>query len=586
LIRRVAHGTIARVKRRAGLALAFLLLAVPALAQVPPEPATGRIEPHAGIARHDMVAAANPLASAAGLGILRQGGSAIDAAIAIQLVLNLVEPQSSGIGGGAFLVYWSAAERRVVTIDGRETAPAAARPDRFLGADGRPMAFYSAVVGGRSVGVPGLLRALELAHRRWGKLPWAELFTPAIALAEQGFEPSPRLKALLARDPFLRLAEPARSYFYDAGGAPKARLVDPDFAATLRAVAAGGADAFYSGPIAADIVRAVTGAPANPGDLTLEDLARYRARERAPVCGAYRGNRLCGMGPPSSGAVTLLEVLGLLQRFDLARLRPGSVAATHLFAEAGRLAYADRDRFLADADFVPVPVRGLLDPAYLARRSRLIDPAHAMAGPAAPGDPPGAHASDWGRDRAPELAGTSNIAIVDRAGDALAMTTTIENAFGSRLLVRGFLLNNELTDFSFVPEDGGREVANRVEPGKRPRSAMAPTLVFGPGGRLKLVVGSAGGPAIINDVAKTIIAVIDGHDDLPAAFDLPSDGNRNGATEVEARPGAEAMAAALRALGHTVVIGDRPSGLTGILVTPQGLEGAADPRRDGAVVGD
>ncbi len=567
--------------------LALLFLAAPALAQAPPpEPATVRSEQHASIARHDMVAAANPAAAAAGREVLRRGGSAIDAAIATQLVLNLVEPQSSGIGGGAFLVYWSAAERRVFTIDGRETAPAAARPDRFLGPDGKPLAFYDAVVGGRSVGGPGVLRALELAHRRWGKLPWAELFAPAIALAEQGFAPSPRLHALLLRDPFLRLAEPTRRYFYDADGAPKARLVDPDLAATLRAVAAGGADVFYTGPIAADIVHAIAAAPTNPGDLALSDLRDYRAKLRAPVCGAYRGHRLCGMGPPSSGAVTLLEMLGMLQRFDLARLRPGSAAATHLFAEAGRLAYADRDRYLADPDFVPVPVRGLLDPGYLARRSRLIDPAHAPSGPAAPGDPPGTHASLWGRDRAPELPGTSNIAIIDRAGDALAMTTTIENAFGSRLLVRGFLLNNELTDFSFVPQTDGRPVANRVEPGKRPRSAMAPTLVFDRRGRIELALGSAGGPAIINDVAKSVIAVIDGHDDLQTAFDLPNDGNRNGATEIEAGPGAEAMAAALRALGDRVAISDRPSGLTGILVTPKGLEGAADPRRDGTALGD
>ncbi|MGO8916000.1 MAG: gamma-glutamyltransferase [Stellaceae bacterium] len=575
-----------RVKRRSALLLTLLLVAGPALAQAPPEAATGRTEQHASTAGHEMVAAANPLAAAAGLEVLRRGGSAIDAVITTQLVLNLVEPQSSGIGGGAFLVYWSAAQRRVVTIDGRETAPAAARPDRFLGADGKPMAFYAAVVGGRSVGVPGVLRALELAHRRWGKLPWAELFAPAIALAEQGFAPSPRLRALLLRDPFLRLAEPTRRYFYDQDGAPKARLVNPELAATLGAIAAGGADAFYSGPIAADIVGAVAGAAVNPGDLALADLAGYRAKRRGPLCGSYRGNRLCGMGPPSSGAVTVLEMLGLLQRFDLARLGPGSVAATHLFAEAGRLAYADRDRYLGDADFVPVPVRGLLDPGYLAERSRLINPAHALPSPAAPGDPPGSHASDWGSDRAPELPGTSNIAIVDRAGDALAMTTTVENAFGSRLLVRGFLLNNELTDFSFAPAENGRPVANRVEPGKRPRSAMAPTLVFGRNGKLKLVVGSAGGPAIINDVAKTIIGVIDGHDDLPAAFDLPNDGNRNGATEIEAGPGADPMAAALRALGHTIAIGDRPSGLTGILVTPQGLEGAADPRRDGTALGD
>ena len=584
-----ARGTIHGVTRL--LLLALLLLAAPALAQAPapapaPEPATGRTEQHASIGRQDMVAAANPLAAAAGRDVLRRGGSAIDAAIATQLVLNLVEPQSSGIGGGAFIVYWSAAERRVFTIDGRETAPEAARPDRFLDADGKPLAFYTAVVGGRSVGVPGVLRALELAHRRWGKLPWAVLFAPAIALAEQGFAPAPRLHALLLRDPFLRLDEPARRYFYDADGAPKTRLTNPELAATLRAIASGGAEAFYSGPIAADIVRTVTGAPSNPGDLSLADLSGYRAKLRDPVCGAYRGHRLCGMGPPSSGAVTLLEMLGMLQRFDLARLKPGSVAETHLFAEAGRLAYADRDRYLADPDFVPVPVRGLLDPLYLAQRSRLIDPARALPSPAPPGDPPGTHASDWGRDRAPELPGTSNIAIIDRAGDALAMTTTIENAFGSRLLVRGFLLNNELTDFSFVPEENGKPVANRVRPGKRPRSAMAPTLVFDRRGRIELAVGSAGGPAIINDVAKSVIAVIDGHDDLQAAFDLPNDGNRNRATEIEAGPGAEAMAAALRALGDSIVINDRPSGLTGVLVTPKGLEGAADPRRDGTALGD
>jgi gamma-glutamyltranspeptidase / glutathione hydrolase len=569
------------------LLIVLLFLAAPALAQAPPpEPATGRSEQHASFGRRDMVAAANPLAAAAGRDILRRGGNAVDAAIATQLVLNLVEPQSSGIGGGLFLVYWSAAEHRVFSLDGRETAPAAARPGRFLGRDGQPLTFYAAVVGGRSVGVPGALRALELAHKRWGKLPWATLFAPAIALAEQGFVPSPRLHALLLRDPYLRLGAAARDYFYDADGAPKERLVNPAFAATLRAVAKDGADAFYTGPIAADIVRAVTGAEGNPGDLSLGDLAGYRARLRAPLCGSYRGHRLCGMGPPSSGAATLLEMLGLLQRFDLAQLKPGSAAETHLFAEAGRLAYADRDRYLADPDFVPVPVRGLLDPLYLTQRSRLIDPARALPSPAPPGDPPGAHASDWGRDHAPELHGTSNVAIIDRAGNALAMTTTIENAFGSRLMVRGFLLNNELTDFSFVPEENGKPVANRVEPGKRPRSAMAPTLVFDRRGRLELVVGSAGGPAIINDVAKSVVAVIDGRDDLQAAFDLPNDGNRNRATEIEAGPGAEAMAAALRAMGDSVVINDRSSGLTGILITEHGLEGAADPRRDGTALGD
>lgn len=568
------------------LPLALLLLAGPALAQAPPEGATLHTRQQAAFGRRDMVAAANPLAAAAGRDMLRRGGSAVDAAIATQLVLNLVEPQSSGLGGGAFLVYWSAAEHRVDTFDGRETAPAAARPDRFLGADGAPLAFYRAVVGGRSVGVPGLLRMLELAHRRYGKLPWRTLFAPAIDLAERGFAPSPRLAMLLARDRFLRLDAPARRYFYRADGTPRTRLINPALAATLRAIAARGAEAFYSGPIAADIVRTVDEAPGNPGDLTLADLAQYRARERVPVCGLYRTYRLCGMGPPSSGAVTLLELVGMLQRFDLERLAPGSVDAVHLFAEAGRLAYADRDRFLADADFVPVPVPGLIDPAYLAARARLIDPQRAASGPVPPGDPPGSHAANWGEGLVPELHGTSNIAIVDGAGDALAMTTTIENAFGSRLMVRGFLLNNELTDFSFVPERDGRPVANRVEPGKRPRSAMAPTLVFDGNGRLVLAVGSAGGPAIINDVAKTILGVIAWHQDLQQAIDLPDDGNRNGATEIEAGPAAAALAAALEGRGHKVEISDRPSGLSGVLVTKRGLEGAVDPRRDGAALGD
>ncbi|HUH83665.1 MAG TPA: gamma-glutamyltransferase [Stellaceae bacterium] len=569
------------------VALAALALAVPAPAQTPaPEAPTGFRAREATLARHHIVAAANPLAAAAGREMLRRGGTAVDAAIATQMVLNLVEPQSSGLGGGAVIVYWSAAEHRVVTFDGRETAPAAARPDRFLDGSGKPLAFYDAVVGGRSVGVPGVLRVLDLAHRRYGRLPWADLFAPAIALAEHGFDVSPRLRSLLAHDRYLRLWPSARDYFYDADGAPKTRLVNPALAATLRAVAVGGADAFYSGPLAEAMATTVRAAPTNPGDLTAADIAGYQARERTPVCGTYRAHRLCGMGPPSSGGVGVLQILGLLERFDLARDRPPSVAAVHLFAEAGRLAYADRNRYLADSDFVKVPLKGLLDPGYLAERSRQIDPLHDMPAPAAPGDPPGAHGRDGGLDHAPELPGTSNVAIIDDAGDALDMTTTIENAFGSRLMVAGFLLNNELTDFSFVPVEDGKPVANSVEPGKRPRSAMAPTLVFDRRGKLMLVVGSAGGPAIINDVAKTIIAVIDWHYDLQAAMDLPNDDNRNGPTEIEAGPGAPSMAAALKALGHKVRISNRPSGLTGILVTPKGLIGAADARREGLALGD
>jgi gamma-glutamyltranspeptidase / glutathione hydrolase len=572
---------------RAGIALFVFCLAVPALAQAPPpEAASGRLAQPATLAPHEIVVAANPLAAAAGYDMLRRGGSAVDAAITTQLVLNLVEPQSSGIGGGAFLVYWRAAARRVVTFDGRETAPEAARSDRFIRPDGQPLAFYDAVVGGRSVGVPGVLRLLELAHRRYGKLPWSALFAPAIRLAEVGFPVSPRLSILLARDPYLKRHEPARSYFYEAdGAAPKANLKNPALARTLRVIARRGAAAFYTGRIAQDVVDAVRTAP-GPGDLTLGDLAHYEAKERPPVCGFYRGYRVCGMGPPSSGAVTLLELLGLLERFDLERYPPPAVEAVHLFAEAGRLAYADRSRYLADADAVPVPVQGLIDADYLKARAQLIDPDRALSGPAAPGDPPGSHAADWGDEAAPELPSTSHISIIDRYGNALAMTTTIENAFGSRLMVDGFLLNNELTDFSFVSEEKGRKVANRVEGRKRPLSAMAPTLVFDRRGALKLVLGSAGGSAIINDVAKTVIAMLDWGYDLPSAIALPNDGNRNGATEVEAGPGAATMATSLLQLGHVVQITDRPSGLAGIRVTPRGLEGAADPRREGAALGD
>jgi len=540
------------------------------------------------IARHDMVVAANPLAAAAGREMLRAGGGAIDAAIATQLVLNLVEPQSSGIGGGAFILYWSQHERRVESYDGRETAPAAATPERFLGPDGEPLAFMDAVVGGRSVGVPGTLGVLALAHQKHGKLPWPRLFEPAINLAEQGFAISPRLHMLLASEKHLADAEPARSYFYEPDGSAKpvgTVLRNPAFAATLRAIAAHGPDAFYKGAIARDIAETVTHAQKNPGDLTAADLASYQAKERPPVCGYYRSYRICGMGPPSSGGIGVLQILGLLERFNLAKTAPLSVEGVHLFAEAGRLAYADRERFLADSDFLPVPVAGLIDRRYLAQRSALIDPARDH-GRAEPGMPPERHAFLWGDGDAAELPSTSHLSIVDRAGDAVTMTTTIENQFGSRLMVDGFLLNNELTDFSFRPEIDGKPVANRVEPGKRPRSAMAPTFVFGRDGRLLLVIGSPGGSEIINYVAEALIAVLDWHQDIAHAVALLHVGNRNGATEIENGPGAETLADALRARGHEVRIHPFVSGLHGIERTRRGLEGGADPRREGVALGD
>jgi gamma-glutamyltranspeptidase/glutathione hydrolase len=578
---------------RAGLALlAFWLFpTMGAFGQTPaplPERDTGRGEHRLALAQRDMVAAANPLAAEAGRAMLRAGGSAIDAAIATQLVLNLVEPQSSGIGGGAFILYWSERERRVESFDGRETAPAAARPDRFLGPDGKPLAFMDAVVGGRSVGVPGTLKVLALVHAKHGRLPWARLFEPVIRLAEEGIPISPRLHALLAAEKRLARFEPARSYFYDAEGRAKpvgAVLRNPAFAATLRVLAESGADALYTGAIADDIVAAVRRAPVAPGDMTAADLASYRAKERPPVCGTYRRYRICGMGPPSSGGIAVLQILGLLQRFDLQRLGPPAIEGLHLFAEAGRLAYADRDRYLADDDFASVPVRGLLDPAYLAARSRLIDPARDL-GKAEPGVPPQKHTLLRGDDAALELPSTSHVSIVDAAGDALAMTTTIENEFGSRLMVDGFLLNNELTDFSFLPEVEGKPVANRVEPGKRPRSSMAPTLVFGPDGKLLLTVGSPGGREIINYVALVLVAVLDWGYDIQRAIDLPHVGNPNRSTDIEEGPGADALATALRERGHHVRIGPLNSGLQGIMRTARGLEGGADPRREGVALGD
>jgi len=523
-------------------------------------------------ATHDMVEAADPRAAAIGRDILRAGGSAADAAVAMAVSLTIVEPQAAGIGGGGFLVHWSAKDHRLTAYDGRETAPRAARPDRFLDANGKTLPFFAAVVGGRSVGVPGMLRMLALVHARYGRLPWARLFAPSIALAADGFALSPRVAALVARDRFLAHDPAARALYYEPDGNPKpagAIIRNPALAATLRIIADKGAGAFYRGAIARDIVAAVAHA-ATPGDLTTADLAAYAAKERPPVCRPYHRYRVCGLGLPS-GDVPVLEILGLLQPFDLRR-HVDDVEAWHLFAEASRLAYADRARWLGDPDFVAAPVAGLLDPAYLKARAMLIDPARAHQGPAAPGDPAGRHSENRGDGRAPEFPNTSTATVIDRDGNAVAMTVTIEHDFGSHIMVRGFLLNNELTDFSFVPAVDGRPVANRVQPGKRPLSAMAPTMVFAPDGKLVLVLGSA--------------AVVDWHEDIGAAIALPNVGNRNGPTEIEAGPGAPALEAALEARGHVVKVNRRQSGLGGIEVTPTGFIGAADPRREGAALGD
>ena len=534
------------------------------------------------------ISAANPHASRAGLGMLRAGGSAVDAAIAAQAVLTLVEPQSSGIGGGAFLLHYSRKAREVEAYDGRETAPSAAGPDLFLGADEKPLKFYDAVIGGRSVGTPGVLRMLELAHEKHGRLSWARLFDPAIALAANGFQISPRLHYFIGRAKGLKRYAAARRYFFTPDGKPKPAgsiLKNPDYAATLRLIAKRGADGLYLGPLARRIVNAVQGAKANPGSLSLADLRKYRAVNRQSLCRRYRQWNICTMGPPTSGGITTLQILGLLERFDLARLKPGSVRAVHLISEAGRLAFADRAAYIADSDFMSVPVDGLLQRNYLAARSELISAARSM-GKALPGAPGRRKAEIPAVSDAIELPSTSHLSVVDADGNAVSMTSSVENIFGSRLMVGGFMLNNQLTDFSFRPEIDGRKVANRVQPGKRPRSSMAPTIVLDGDDKLVLALGSPGGSRIIGFVARALIATLDWRLGLEQAFALPNHVNRNGPTDLEKGTALEVIAPGLEALGHEVRIRRITSGLHGVRATPLGYDAAADPRREGVALGD
>jgi gamma-glutamyltranspeptidase/glutathione hydrolase len=572
---------------KAAGASAWVLAAGLALAQPAPEPGSGYAPKPSVGAQRFLLAAAHPLAVEAGYGILRRGGTAIDAAVAVQMVLNLVEPQSSGIGGGAFILHYSAGDSKLTAYDGRETAPAAARADRFIGADGQPLAHLDAVVGGKSVGAPGVLRALELAHARHGRLPWAELFEPAIRLATGGFALSPRLHRLLE---WVRLPgrdTAMRSMYYRDDDTPKpvgTLLRNPALAATLRTIAAHGADVFYTGEIARDIVSKVKTAP-NAGDLNESDLAQYQAKQREPVCAPYRQWKVCGMPPPSSGGIAVLQVLGLLQQLAPDRLPSDPIRAAHLITEAERLAYADRERYLADSDFIAVPLAGLIAPAYLAARAALVRSDRSLR-EAQPGSPPGAPLAELADDASPELASTSHFSIVDAEGNAVAMTSSIEFAFGSQQMVRGFLLNNQLTDFSFVAQQGGKPVANRIEPGKRPRSAMAPTMVFDRDGKLILALGSAGGSAIINHVVKTLVAALDWNLDLQHAIELPNFGSRNGPTELEQGTSAAAWADALGAHGHEVRLIDMTSGVHAVQRTGDGWRGGADPRREGVAKGD
>ena len=550
-----------------------------------PDNPTGTRAHALATAKRHMVAAGHPLAVEAGLRMLERGGSAIDAMIATQLVLNLVEPSSSGIGGGAFLLFHEAGKKKLHVIDARETAPAGAAPALFTTADGKALPFAAARSSGMSVGIPGTPRLLEVAHARFGKLPWKDLFQPAIELAEKGFPVSERLHRQLGIEP-VKWNEAARAYFFGADGKPKAigtPLRNPELAATLRLLAAGGADAFYTGEVARDVAEAVRRHPSGAGSLTVEDLAAYRVRDVEPLCGKYRAWTVCSMPPSSSGGVALVQILGSLERFDVSSMRPNSSEIVHLKAEAERLAFADRARYLGDDRFADVPVKGLVDPGYVAARSQRIAREKSM-GRAEAGRPAGVKTA-YREDLHDEVVGTSHIAIVDRDGNGVSMTTTIEGNFGNGTMVRGFLLNNQLTDFNFVPVEGGLLTANAVAPGKRPRSSMAPTMVFDAGGRLELLAGSPGGSLIIGYVAKALIASLDWRMDPQEAIELPNFGSRNGPTEVEQGTELEGVQAALKAMGHEVRAIPMTSGLQVIRRTPGGWQGGSDPRREGVARG-
>ena len=570
-----------------------------------PEGSSGYTEKPGWATSKFAVAAANPLATDAGYQVLKAGGSAIDAAIAVQMVLGLVEPQSSGIGGGAFMLHFNGKD--VEAFDGRETAPTAANETLFMGADGKPMAFYDAVVGGRSVGVPGTVRMLEMAHQQHGKLPWAKLFEPAITLAEGGFKVSARLNSLLTTEQHLRKDPVAAAYFYQAGGTPLPvghNLRNPAYADVLRQIAARGSKALLEGDIAQAVVDKVRSHPTNPGQLSLADLAGYKAVKRAPICSDYRANnhdfRICGFPPPSSGAIAVGQILGLLANTNAATLplKDGLPSADwlHLYTEASRLAFADRAQYLGDPAFVQPPAgnwTSLLDPAYLADRAKLIGqaPGAQSMKVAKPGNP-GAVKTSYAP--MPEQAeyGTSHISIVDSHGNAVAMTTTIEDGFGARQMVRGFLLNNELTDFSFAPADAtGAPIANRVQPGKRPRSSMAPTLVFDKAtGALVMSGGSPGGALIIHYTAKTLYGVLNWGLLPQQAINLPNFASLNGPSVLEEKRFPAATIDALKARGAEVREANMTSGLQAITRgqahgTPVWM-GGADPRREGIVMGD
>ena len=550
-----------------------------------PEAATGYVEKQAFEAKDYMVVAANPYASWAGKNILEKGGSAIDAAVAVQSMLSLVEPQSSGIGGGAFILYWDNKNKVLHTFDGRETAPKAVNSHWFIEGN-KPMRWIDAVVGGKSVGVPGAVKALEMAQKEFGKLPWNTLFDDTIKTAEDGFKVSPRLAKLVALDyhPGLKTFPASSTYFFPAGLPLKEGTVKKNkkLAKTLRGIAEKGSDYLLKGDVAEKIVEAVNNAEINPGQMSLEDLASYEPVKREPVCGLYHEKRICGMAPPSSGGVNVYQILKMLEGFNLSQYAPDSVEFANLYTQASALSYADREKFIADSDFTNLPFAAMINTAYLQRRAESI-----------------AVDKEWRRKRAGnpyadanvalgtsmELPNTSHVSIVDKEGNAVSMTTSIEFMFGSGIMVEGFLLNNQLTDFSFSPTKNRFPVPNRVEPGKRPRSAMSPTMVFDKEGNLEVVVGSPGGSRIVSYVAQTLIGVLDFGLDIQQAINLPKITNRNDYTALEKGTPIAELEEPLKALGHNVKVVDLNSGLHGIQFKSGKLIGGADPRREGIAVG-
>ncbi|CAE6925787.1 gamma-glutamyltransferase [Vibrio sp. B1FLJ16] len=555
---------------------------------IAPEQSTGSEHKQLVKTKNYMVTAANPIAAQVGADVIEQGGNAIDAMVAVQLMLGLVEPQSSGIGGGAFLVYWDSDEQKLTTYDGRETAPLAATPQLFQDDKGQPLQFYDAVVGGRSVGTPGTVKLLWDTHKKYGKLKWKKIIEPVIQLAEQGFTISPRLASLVEGDSERLSRFPTtKAYFFNPDGSAKAAgtiLKNPQYAQTLSAIAEQGAAVFYQGDIARNIIDTVQNAPGNPGVLAQSDFDSYQIKQREPVCTAYQSYKVCGMGPPSSGALTVGQILAISEHYDLKGWGPESTKSWQVIADASRLAFADRGKYMADQDYVPMPTEGLLDTDYLKQRASLISIGKALQEVAA-GSPPWSHAMSLGMDESIELPSTSHFNIVDKQGNVVSMTTTIENAFGSRLMVGGFLLNNELTDFSFSTHQNGIPIANRLEPGKRPRSSMAPTIIL-KGGKPYMAIGSPGGSRIIGYVAQTIIAHTQWDLDIQQAINQPRLLNRFGTLDIEQGTDATRLKSELEKTGFTTEVRDLNSGLHAIRITPEGLEGAADPRREGTAIGN